>query len=465
MNHVIYCRISRDRTGKEAGVQRQENECRAYAEQHGLTVTHVYVDNDISAYSGKERPEYAAMLDAVRAGKIGGIIAWHYDRLIRRLGDLETLLTAVEESNTEVRTVKAGDIDLSTPTGRMNARLVASIASYEIEHAQERLRSSQIDRAARGLWRSGKPPFAYRAADAPGHLEAAPGEWAAARTAADKLLAGRTATSVARWLNDEGWRTRHGKKWTAGTIRTYFTSGVVAGESIHHGKVVGTGQWPALLSADEAATIRAVLTDPARLTHQGQERRWMLTGIMRCGACGGGLRCQRSRNVCGWSYTCKECGGVSCDQKRTDDFFTDVVLGYLERPDNQLVVSSGDDENVADLLVELDQLNDRRAALGRLFAAGEIDEVALTSGTTVLRSKIDALNERIESARRVSAAADLILAGDVLRERWADMSADQKASVVREIMTITVEPAERPGQRWSPERFTIEWKATREDTK
>lgn len=100
-----------------------------------------------------------------------------------------------------------------------------------------------------------------------------------------------------------------------------------------------------------------------------------------------------------------------------------------------------------------------------MFAAGEIDEVALTSGTTVVRSKIDALNERIESARRVSAAADLILAGDVLRERWAEMSADQKASVVREIMTITVEPAERPGQRWSPERFTIEWKATREDTK
>lgn len=53
---AVYCRISDDRTGQRAGVQRQEEDCRALAESRGWPVADVYVDNDLSAYSGKPRP-------------------------------------------------------------------------------------------------------------------------------------------------------------------------------------------------------------------------------------------------------------------------------------------------------------------------------------------------------------------------------------------------------------------------
>ncbi len=66
---AIYCRISRDREGAGLGVDRQEADCRALAVRLGWEVAAVFVDNDISAYSSRPRPQYRAMLDAVRSGR------------------------------------------------------------------------------------------------------------------------------------------------------------------------------------------------------------------------------------------------------------------------------------------------------------------------------------------------------------------------------------------------------------
>src|SRR4051794_21562049 len=85
----IYCRISRDKSGAGHGVERQQRDCRTLAEHLGWEVEKVYVDNDISAYSGKARPQYQAMLADIGAGVVTGVIAWHPDRLHRAPTELE----------------------------------------------------------------------------------------------------------------------------------------------------------------------------------------------------------------------------------------------------------------------------------------------------------------------------------------------------------------------------------------
>ncbi|WP_079144032.1 recombinase family protein [Streptomyces luteocolor] len=42
-----------------------------------------FEDNDLSAYSGKPRPDYLAMLTALRNGEADCVRAWHTDRLHR----------------------------------------------------------------------------------------------------------------------------------------------------------------------------------------------------------------------------------------------------------------------------------------------------------------------------------------------------------------------------------------------
>ena len=107
MRAVIYCRISKDRAGAGLGVERQRDDCQALADALGWTVVFVYEDNDISAYSGKPRPQYQAMLQALRDGKADAIIAWHTDRLHRSPIELETFISVCETHHVTVRTVQA----------------------------------------------------------------------------------------------------------------------------------------------------------------------------------------------------------------------------------------------------------------------------------------------------------------------------------------------------------------------
>src|SRR5690606_15382009 len=83
---------------------RQREDCEALAAQLGLTVVQVYTDNDLSAYSGKPRPDYARMLDAIRHGRYGTVLAWHTDRLHRSPTELEEYIDVCEPRAVQTRT-------------------------------------------------------------------------------------------------------------------------------------------------------------------------------------------------------------------------------------------------------------------------------------------------------------------------------------------------------------------------
>ena len=64
---AVYARISSD-DGSALGVSRQVADCRRLAEDLGWEVAEEYVDNDVSAYSGKKRPAYERMLTDLADG-------------------------------------------------------------------------------------------------------------------------------------------------------------------------------------------------------------------------------------------------------------------------------------------------------------------------------------------------------------------------------------------------------------
>ena len=147
---AVYCRISDDRRGLGLGVQRQHQDCHELARRNGWQVTATFVDNDVSAYSGKPRPRYAALLQAVEAGEVDVIVAWDPDRLHRSPAELEGFITAVERAGVGVVTVQAGQWDLSTASGKLVARMLGSIARHESEHKSERVRRALEQNATAG---------------------------------------------------------------------------------------------------------------------------------------------------------------------------------------------------------------------------------------------------------------------------------------------------------------------------
>lgn len=81
---AVYARISSDQDGTALGVARQLQDCRRLAADLGWQVGEEYVDNDLSACSGKPRPEYQRMLLDLAAGVRDAVLVYHVDRLTRR---------------------------------------------------------------------------------------------------------------------------------------------------------------------------------------------------------------------------------------------------------------------------------------------------------------------------------------------------------------------------------------------
>src|SRR5262245_37021030 len=159
----IYARISSDREGDQLGVTRQIHDCRRLAERLGYVVADVYVDDDVSAWSAKPRPEYERMLDDLRAGSIGGVLVWHLDRLTRHPRELESFIDLCEDLGVVLGCV-TGDVDLGTHIGRLTARMLGGLAKYESDHKSERIRRKHEELALRGkVSGGGSRPYGYEA--------------------------------------------------------------------------------------------------------------------------------------------------------------------------------------------------------------------------------------------------------------------------------------------------------------
>ncbi len=480
---AIYCRISRDREGAALGVERQESECRQLCEQRGWQVVEVFVDNDLSAYSGKRRPRYRDMLRAIEGQEIDVVVAWHNDRLHRSPAELEQFIPLCETAGVTVQTVKAGLIDLSTPAGRMMARQFGAIARYESEHRSERVRSKHEQIAARGGWSGGGlRPYGYegpqpaegrpayggkggRGRDEPRKWRIRADEAEVIRDATRRVLAHESVRSVAADLDRRGVPTANGGRWWTETLRCILYSPRIAGQRWHHGEVRGTAEWPAIITPAESVRLRQLLGPRVHgvPTRRGRPPH-LLTGILVCGRCG------RRMKSAGRAYSCRmafdnepEGCFLSITRSRTDSVIGEAVLSALDLPALRLAVTSLQSEADADIDDQgaIEEVQGQLTELGQLLADGAITVRAWQAAVEPLEQRIKAAEASL--ARRVGgyALADALSGGD-LRERWPDLSVDRRRAVITALVDrIVVQPARTRGA-WEPDRLGIVWKGTEE---
>lgn len=471
---VIYCRISKDRVGAGLGVERQEADCRALAERFGFEVVFVYVDNDMSATSGKPRPGYLKMLDAIQVGGIDVVIAWHTDRLHRSNLELEEYISICEPRGVVTHTVKAGPIDLSTPSGRMVARQLCAVARYEVEHKVERIKAAKLQSASNGQWSGGRRPFGWEH----GAMRICDPEAHEIRQACQQVLAGSgvefSLRAIVRDLNARGIRTSTGREWRASELRKVLIRPRNAGLMVYQGKEFGTAKTPAIIDEETWRTVRAVLTNPERRTPGGRERRWLGSGLYRCGVCGatllgatagrGGRPGARSTVP---AYRCKEGRQhVVRNAVHLDRYIEGLILKRIQRPDIvDLMTVKSSAPNTGELHTQASELRDRLAELGGLFGDGVIDARQLREGTERLRARLTEIEERIPLTTGSSALVGLIGVSNV-EEVWAALDLSRKRVVLDTLMTVTVKPAPRgrpagwrQGQAYfDPSSIVIEWK-------
>jgi site-specific DNA recombinase len=448
---AIYCRQSRDPDTTRAAVTRQEEACRQLAEHLGWTVGTVYTDNDLSAYSGKPRPGYTALLAAVEAGTVEALLLYATDRLYRRVTDLESFLKVAEPRRLPVATVAAGQLDLGTDQGRMVARILAATAQGEVERKSDRQRRANDQRAATGIPHWSNRPYGYRrTADG---VEVVDEEAAVIREAAERLLAGEQTGAVARDLTARGLRSSKGAEWSVTTLRRVVTAPRNAGLRTHRGAVVHDAAWPAILDADIHARLVALFAEPGRRLAPDNRVRHLLSGIVRCGRCATRMLSYRSAyKVQG--YRCPKCYLMRKAQP-VEDLVVRTVLARLALPDVRDLLAV-DDAGPAALAADLDQVRRRQAELGELFAAGTLSAAALRKADADLRRAEQDLVTRLGGVAVASPVAALTAAMDPAA-RWEELPLLARRQVIETLIDVTIMPT-RPGLAFDPKLVRITWR-------
>ena len=439
---AVYCRISKDKVGAGINAAGQQADCRPLADSLGWTVGEVFTDNDISAYSGKPRPAYRRMLDAIRAGRVDAVLAWHTDRLHRSPTELEEYIGVCEPRSVPTHCVKAGPLDLTTPSGRLVARQVGAVARYEVEHMAERIRSQKAKATAAGQWTGGGRPFGY-SRDGMALVSA---EADAIKDGVRRVLAGESVYAITK-----AWQATvppvRGGTWHAQNVHRVLTRPRNAGLAAHHGEVVGAGSWPAIVSEDEHRAVCAILKDPKRSTYSGvRSLKWVGSGLYRCGRCGADLRSASASSRDGSLrriYRCRTGSHTNVNAERLDEFVLATVCEVLDREGAGLLPVA-DREATAELHAEANTLRARLDEVGDMLGDGELTRAQYARQRERIESKLDAVTEQLATTQTGSALDGVATAETPSAAFLAQTVARQRA-VIDAIMTVTILPA-KPGR-------------------
>ncbi len=436
---AIYCRISRDGAGHELGVLRQEVECRQLAERLGWAVAEVFTDNDISAYSGRTRPAYQRLLDAIKTGDVDGLVVWHNDRLHRSPKELEDFIPLVVATKLPISTVTADVYDLTTASGRMTARIVGDVARGESEHKAERIRSKHAELRAKGAPAGGRLfglSEVRRHADGSGYRELVPEEAELLQTAARDILAGVPVLTATRTI-----ATKYPKatpQWLRRCLQTEAIAGLRDGKP---------AQWPAIIDLDTYNRLRHFFAARKVTTRPPTT---LLGGLLTCKLCNHTMSSAGPRN----GYRCGGCGNVSIVARHLED---DIALRVLWRLDSSQMSIEEDDDATAHAEAELSRLEAKKVELAEMVASGEFDAMEFRAAKAINEAQI------AEQARIVSADAERTARRRAqaealeLKESWKSLGVQDKRRVITALTErIVVGPGVRGRKAYDPTRVTID---------
>ncbi|MCZ9352953.1 recombinase family protein [Streptomyces mutabilis] len=462
---VIYLRISQDRAGAHLGVDRQREDCEALAERNGWDVVETYIDNDISAYSGKKRPDYRRMLADLENGNATIVIAWHTDRLHRSPTELEEYIDLSERRGVNTHTCQAGPIDLSTPSGRMTARILGAVARHESEHKGERVARARRQKALAGEWMGGIRPFGWglptgemrKVTDrktgeeteipALDMMKTVPEEAEALRYWTDEILSGASIRSLVQWCAHKGVTTTRGNPVTHTDMRDMLLRPRNAGIAVYRGEEVGRGKWEPIVDEAKYRAVVAILKDPARTTTPGATPKWLGSLLYRCGRgdCPEYVYVTQSGGRSYPSYRCQTGHGGGRRAEIVDQYVEDTVVERLSRADaHELLEPAPDGVNVAALQAEGEQIRARMRDLGGLFGAGQLELGPFTEGMETARAQLDGVTKQLARAATADPLAGLVGAPDV-RAAWKALDLERQRNVLRALVEVTLKTP-RPGR-------------------
>jgi len=465
---AIYARVSTDEQALSA--EAQERDARRFAEARGWVVAEVYADVGVSGAEWTSRPELLRMLsDASRPGRGWSVVVMRdLDRLGRDAARTALALEGLHDAGVRVLEYSTGSEVQQDPMARVLLATRAAFAEYERAMNAERTRGALADLARRGYVTGGRV-YGYRNVRGPAGVtrEIEPAEAAIVREIFARRAAGEPVADIARSLNTRGVSAPRATSWApaavGGMLRCTTYRGEVVWGRTRKGYRKGAKTRTPQPAAEHLRTTVPALVIVDTETWEAVQRAWqaprgprpvggrnLLTGFLRCAACGGPVGVRRARwgsetvatYECAWSH---QRGEAVCRVRsrrpveRVDAAVLDWIGGHLLHP---AVVRAAAAKAADLILAEADAPSpaaDLRAELARIEGEGRrlAEAIARGGDLDALTVAIQARQDRARAIRaelgRVEAPQGLPLDRATLLQEAEARAAELRGLLARDV--------------------------------
>ncbi|HEV7206147.1 MAG TPA: recombinase family protein, partial [Jatrophihabitans sp.] len=336
MRALIYARISPASADKNAPkTANQVADCDALATKCGYRVTGVFVDDNLSASTGKTRPDFERLLEAVRAGNADIVLATEEERFARNMGDKERLQLACIASGATWHTLRDGQVDPADAAGEFMGTMRAAVGRMESRRKAERQINANAHRRANGE-RYMQGPRIFGWMDDKSTLEKSEADLIKAGT--KMILEGSTIYRVCMMFRDSGVKPIRAQAWQTVAVQNmlcrWTNAGVMSYKDVPDFGV--TTDWQPIVSRKDLEAVRTILKRKGLARNRAQS---LATGIAKC-VCGatvvGSGANGKKFYVCTAQRAGTKNGGLHSsilfnllDEKITEE----ICQAYLEEPE------------------------------------------------------------------------------------------------------------------------------------
>lgn len=465
----IWIRVSTEDQAKGESPEHHEARAREYAKFNEWTVAEVY---NLAGVSGKtvwEHAECKRMRADIKRGHITGLIFSKLARLARNTEELLKFKDEFQHCNADMISLQE-KIDTSSPAGRLFYTMIAAMAQWEREEIADRVKASIKIRAKLGKSLGGAAPFGYEWKD--NKLVVHPAESHVRKLMYELFAKNKRMKGVARLLNQSGYRTRNGSKFTDTTVLRLLQDTTAKGQyRSNHTYRDGKGkltlkpesEWvytpvEPIVSAELWKECNDALGARKANKPLGRKPVHLFAGLLHC-KCGGKMYVF-SRSP---KYVCPKCRS-KITIETIEGFFHDVLEDFFVSPEKIKAHLESANENLADKKNRLEahtrQLEKVRAekvkthqlyladqvpleSFGKIYGPIEDRERALAAELPKLQAEVDAIEMHQISAEEVLAEATN------LHRKWPQFAPEDKRRIIESLVEKVTLLGDAIDIRWS----------------
>lgn len=485
---IIYARVSKDQnSGRSVGEQLKIG--RRIAREREWDIVGEYCDNDLSAsqYAKRPREDWPKVEASIAAGEADVLWFWELSRGTRDMVVWAHLAQACQQRQMYIA-LDEDVFDTTNPDHMkyLNDQMVSAV--HEAGRIRKRVLRDATELAEEGR-PVGQPGYGFRYVYDPDTGDLVdkvpdPEEAEAVREAARRVLAGEGVGRVVADFNRRRVPTPRGKRagdvledgrvergWRHSALLRTLRRPAIMGKRSHHGRIIDEGGWEPLIDPQDWWALQRRLQESKR-PNQGPPRhgavKYLLSGIIECGKCGGNMHGVPRYHFNGLAYKCyglfagdKGAGHLSRKMQLVNEQVTGLLFDRFSDPDVLEAFTPDPAPGREEVEAQRERLQAERDALYADVAAGRVSRFLAGADDQRIERELADLAARANRPGLDPLVADL--ARDP-QQVWKEWTLEQRRRVLRLVTErIVMLPVGRIGRHPTVEESVeVVWRGVQE---